>query len=283
MMPNLYIVATPIGNLEDITIRAVRILSEVGLIAAEDTRITRRILQRYDINVPITSYHQHNQLSKLPVLLKTLKERDIALVSDAGMPGISDPGCELVQAAAKEGNNVITIPGPSAVTSAIGVSGIKSDRFLFLGFLPRRPKHRKKLLESLAHEEYSLVIFEAPHRILGTLVALENLLGERLISVCRELTKIHEEIFRGKISEALSHFVHPRGEFTLVIEGANKTNPKAALNTDVAAMILQLKEDGYSAKDSIVEIAKVANIPRREAYRHWLNASRRDIPSAEQD
>ena len=164
-MPTLYVVATPIGNLEDITLRALRVLRESGLIAAEDTRTTRRLLQRYEVQTPLTSYHEHNKLSKLPTLLDALREKDVALVTDAGTPGISDPGYELVDAALEAGIRVVPVPGASAITTALAVAGVTADRFVYLGFLPRRRAARKRLLESLDTEGRTIIAFEAPHRL----------------------------------------------------------------------------------------------------------------------
>jgi 16S rRNA (cytidine1402-2'-O)-methyltransferase len=218
-MPILYIVATPIGNLEDITWRALRILQEVDLIAAEDTRKTKRLLTRYGIKTPLTSYHEYTKKAKLTHLLNQLDEKDIALVSEAGMPGISDPGYELVIRALERGFSIVPIPGPSAVTTALAVSGLPTQNFLYLGFLPRKKGERRRLLEKIASLPYTIVIFESPHRLLKSLNDLEEILGDRRIAVARELTKIHEEIFRGRISQARQRFAQPKGEFTLVIEG----------------------------------------------------------------
>jgi 16S rRNA (cytidine1402-2'-O)-methyltransferase len=194
-MPVLYVIATPIGNLEDISLRALRLLREVKLIAAEDTRTTRHLLNTYNIKTPLTSYHEHSKRAKLEYLLDYLEKEDLALVSEAGMPGLSDPGYELIVAAIERGISVIPIPGASAVITALVVSGLPTDQFLYVGFLPRRKE---------------------------TLSDIGEILGDRRISVCRELTKVHEEIFRGRVSQAREHFVEPRGEFSLVIEGKTR-------------------------------------------------------------
>lgn len=237
-MPTLYVIATPIGNLEDITLRAQRILQEVNLIAAEDTRETRKLLIRYQISTPLTSYNEHNKLRKLSYILERLATEDIALVSDAGTPGISDPGKELIYAAIKCGFGVIAVPGPSAIITALTVSGIPAERFVYLGFLPRRSAQRKRLLEEMSLEPGALVVLESPHRLQATLVDALHVLGDRQIAVCRELTKLHEEVFRGTIQQALEHFTSPKGEFTLVIAGCgrDKTSSKieAAINNMVA-------------------------------------------------
>jgi len=221
-MPCLYIVATPIGNLEDISFRALRVLREVGLIAAEDTRRTRNLLKAYDIKTPMTSYHEHNKKAKLPYLLSRLEREDVALVCDAGMPVVSDPGYELVAGAIEREVPIVTVPGPSVVTAAIASSGLPASEFIFLGFLPRRKGPRRRLLEAIKLEPRTIVAFESPHRVVEAMKDILGVLGDRRIAVCRELTKLHEEIFRGRVTEAIDHFAEPRGEFTLVIEGRPK-------------------------------------------------------------
>ncbi len=221
-MPVLYVIATPIGNLEDISLRALRLLQEVKLIAAEDTRTTRRLLNAYNIKTPLTSYHEHSKRAKLDYLLNYLEKEDMALVSEAGMPGLSDPGYELIVAAIERGISVVPIPGASAVITALVVSGLPTDQFLYVGFLPRRKGQRRRLLSSIIDEPRTIVAFETPHRLRESLSDIEEILGDRRLSVCRELTKVHEEIFRGRVSQARKHFVEPRGEFSLVIEGKTR-------------------------------------------------------------
>jgi 16S rRNA (cytidine1402-2'-O)-methyltransferase len=221
-MSVLYVIATPIGNLEDISLRALRLLREVKLIAAEDTRTTRHLLNAYNIKTPLTSYHEHSKRAKLDYLLDYLEKEDLALVSEAGMPGLSDPGYELIVAAIERGISVVPIPGASAVITALVVSGLPTDQFLYVGFLPRRKGQRQRLLSSIVDEPRTIVAFETPHRIRETLSDIEEILGDRRLSVCRELTKIHEEIFRGRVSQAREHFAEPRGEFSLVIEGKTR-------------------------------------------------------------
>ncbi len=221
-MPVLYVIATPIGNLEDISLRALRLLQEVKLIAAEDTRTTRHLLNAHNIKTPLTSYHEHSKKAKLDYLLNYLEKEDLALVSEAGMPGLSDPGYELIVAAIERGISVVPIPGASAVITALVVSGLPTDQFLYLGFLPRRKGQRQRLLSSIVDEPRTIVAFETPHRLRKALSDIEEILGNRRLSVCRELTKVHEEIFRGRVSQAREHFVEPRGEFTLVIEGRTR-------------------------------------------------------------
>lgn len=272
-MPTLYIVATPIGNLEDITLRALRVLDEVGLIAAEDTRVTRRLLARHDIHTPLTSYHEHNKQTKIPQLLARLLDTDIALVSDAGTPGINDPGQELVSAAASEGFDVIGIPGASALTTAIALSGIAIDGFIYLGFLPRKSGERKRLLESLNSERRALVAFETPHRVRSALGDLLAVLGDRQIAVCRELTKVHEETFRGKISEALEHYESPRGEYTLVISGRTPADEDTT-DTDPRPMLEELHRQRVSARDAVAQTSGVTGLGRRELYRIWVELTK---------
>ena len=221
-MPALYIIATPIGNLEDICLRALRLLREVKLIAAEDTRTTRRLLTAYDIKTPLTSYHEHSKRIKLDDLLDYLEKEDLALVSEAGMPGLSDPGYELIVAAIERGISVVPIPGASAVITALVVSGLPTDQFVYVGFLPRRKGQRQRLLNSIAEERRTIVAFETRHRLTEVLNEIEEILGDRRLCVCRELTKVHEEIFRGRMSQAREHFAEPRGEFSLVIEGKTR-------------------------------------------------------------
>jgi len=221
-MAVLYVVATPIGNLEDISLRALRVLREVGLIAAEDTRKTRRLLNAYNIETPLTSYHEHTQKAKLDHLLGYVEKEDLALVSEAGMPGLSDPGYDLIVAAVERGISVVPIPGASAPITALVVSGLPTDQFVYVGFLPRRKGQRQRLLGSIADESRTIVAFETPHRLKETLNDTLEILGDRRISVCRELTKVHEEIFRGRVSQARERFVEPRGEFSLVIEGKTR-------------------------------------------------------------
>jgi 16S rRNA (cytidine1402-2'-O)-methyltransferase len=221
-MAALYVVGTPIGNLEDISLRALRVLRNVGLIAAEDTRKTRRLLNAYNIEAPLTSYHEHTKRSKIEHLLGYLEKEDLALVSEAGMPGLSDPGYDLIVAAVERGISVVPIPGASAVITALVVSGLPTDQFVYVGFLPRRKGQRQRLLSSIADESRTMVAFETPHRLKEALSDIEEILGDRRVSVCREVTKVHEEIFRGRVSQAREHFVEPRGEFSLVVEGRTR-------------------------------------------------------------
>jgi 16S rRNA (cytidine1402-2'-O)-methyltransferase len=220
-MSTLHLVATPIGNLEDISARALRVLSEVCLIAAEDTRHTGRLLQHYGIQTPCISYHEHNKLTRLERVLAALAAGDVALVSDAGTPALNDPGYELVQAVLAAGHDVSPVPGACAPVAALVASGLPTDTFLYLGYLPRRQVDRLRLLQSIATLPHTLIFLETPHRLLEALSDLVARLGDRPIAVARELTKLHEEIFRGTLTQAQVHFnaQPPRGEFTLVVAG----------------------------------------------------------------
>ena len=217
-MGTLFLVSTPIGNLDDITLRALRVLREASLIAAEDTRHTRRLLMRYDIATPCIAYHEHNKLARLDDVLAALAHGDVALVSDAGTPAMSDPGFELVNACIAAGFPVVPIPGPSAPIAALVASGLPTDQFIYLGFLPRKGSERRALLQSLAEQPQTLLCFEAPHRIVAALEDMLKILGDRRIVVARELTKLHEEVLRGTAAEVLDGLgERVRGEITLVI------------------------------------------------------------------
>ncbi len=221
----LYLVGTPIGNLEDVSFRVLRVLREVDLIAAEDTRHTRKLLSHYDIHTPLTSFHEYNEKKKTPYLIKKIEEgKNIALVSKAGMPGISDPGYYLVKVATQKQIKIVPIPGPSALILALVVSGLPTDSFVFQGFLGRTRKTRVKKLNELSQEKRTIVLYESPHRLLKVFAEIKEILGDRRMVVARELTKKFEEIIRGKVSEIEKIFKErePRGEFTLVIEGAKK-------------------------------------------------------------
>lgn len=269
MMPALYVVATPIGNLEDISLRALRVLREVKLIAAEDTRKTRHLLTAYNIKTPTTSYYEHNKQTKLDYILDCLREGDIALVSEAGMPGISDPGYELIVAASQRGIAVVPVPGPSAITTALAISGLPTDRFTYIGFLPRKANARRRLLESTADETGTIIALESPHRLLAAMNDILLTLGDRRIAVCRELTKLYEEVFRGTVSGAIRHFTEPRGEFTLVIEGKGAKG-KPQLTEDVEKQLHQMYLSGATAREAIAMVAGETGLSRKELYQAWL-------------
>lgn len=282
-MPTLYIVGTPIGNLEDLTPRAARILSEVALVAAEDTRVTRRLLSHLGIRPKTTSFHQHNWREKLDSVLAELAEGDVALVTDAGMPGISDPGSELVVAASNAGFKVEVVPGPSAVTAALALSGFAGDAFSFLGFLPRRKKDRQLSLRGSLASAVPLVIFEAPHRLRATLADMDAVFGDRALAVCRELTKLHEEVFRGTGAEALEHFDSPRGEVVIVIQGKlTETDADGLANAedqvsteeDLRRQLSDLKQDGVRAKDAVAMVAEATGLAKNRVYQVWVELGR---------
>lgn len=267
----LYVVGTPIGNLEDVTLRALRVLREVRLIAAEDTRETRKLLSHFGITTALTSYFEHNKLQKLDYLLGVLRSgSDVAVVSDAGMPGISDPGYELIREALKAGVRVIPVPGPSAVLTALAVSGLPTDQFVYLGFLPRRPAERRRALVEVAVERRTLVAFESPHRVLDALRDAQEVLGDRPVAVASELTKLFEEVHRGPVSEVREQMARSvvRGEYTLVIAGAPR--PERASEDEVAREVERLADAGRPAKETAAEIARSTGWPRREVYRLLL-------------
>lgn len=265
---SLYIVPTPIGNLEDITLRALRILREVTLIAAEDTRTTKRLLDHFDITTPLTSYHEHNKLSKLDAILSALQTGDVALVSDAGTPGLSDPGYELIRAAIDRGISIIPLPGPSALLPALVSSGLPTDSFLYLGFLPRKTGLRRHAIQAFALLPYTLVFYEAPHRLLETLADLLDGLGPRPITVARELTKLHEEIWRGPVDAALAHFgqSEPRGELVLVVAGASPEPRETWKEEQVRTALAERLAAGEPRSTAAKAIAEEAGWPRRAVY-----------------
>lgn len=266
-MGTLFLVATPIGNLEDITIRAIRVLGEVRLIAAEDTRHTHKLLAHYHISTPTISYHEHNKISRLDEILKKLEDGDVALVSDAGTPALNDPGYELVRAALQAGHNISPIPGPSAPLAALVSSGLPTDRFLYLGYLPRRSAERRKSLLDIAEFQYTLIFLETPHRLVQSLSDLLETLGDRPVCLARELTKLHEEIWRGSLSEALGYFQMqpPRGEFTLVI-GGKPVEEKHYSEMDIQQAILAGLAQSSSPTQLAAQLAASTGWPRRKLY-----------------
>ena len=280
-MSTLYIVATPIGNLEDITLRALRVLGEVSLIAAEDTRMTRKLLSHYEIDTPCTSYHDHNRVSKLPAILEALSQGDVALVSDAGTPAVSDPGAELAVAAQDAGHSVVPIPGPSSLTAALSVAGIEDDQFTYLGFLPRRGGPRRKLLQSFIQETRAWIAFEAPHRLIETLTDIFTILGDRQVVVCREMTKLHEEVFRGTVNDALEHFDQPRGEFTLIVQPADVVPLLNDAAIQQAREILKGESERGSKSKDAISAASTTGLSKNDLYRLWLEIREGKSPSAD--
>ena len=276
-MGKLYLVGTPIGNLEDITLRAIRILKEVDCIAAEDTRRTGKLLQHLQIKTPQISYHEHNQDRRTPELIARLQQgEEIALVTDAGMPSISDPGVELVSAAIAANIPVIPIPGPTAAISALAASGMPTERFTFEGFLPSKESERQERLELLRSETKTVILYEAPHRILKTLTDLAAVVGNREIVLARELTKIHEEFWRGSIEEAIAMYTNerqPKGEYTLVLKGAAETSLISSV-AEIERELQQLLERGMTRSQASRHLAKLTSLSRREIYQ--LNLERSD-------
>jgi 16S rRNA (cytidine1402-2'-O)-methyltransferase len=267
-MGTLYLVATPIGNLEDMSPRAVRILGHAVLIAAEDTRHSGILLKHFKVATPLTSYFEHNKLSKIDVVLKALSQGDVALVSDAGMPGLNDPGYELVRAALDAGYTVSPIPGPSAPIAALVASGLPTDSFLYLGYLPHKASARRARLVEIAAQPYTLIFLESPYRILEALEDMLSTLGDRQIAVARELTKRYEEIWRGKLSGALKHFeAQPaRGEFTLVVAGATSADRERWTKVELTAAIQHERQNGKPAKQVAAELAEQSGWSRRQIY-----------------
>ena len=274
----LYICGTPIGNLEDITLRALKILKKVKLIAAEDTRHTKKILNHYQINTKITSYYEYNKFEKSPYLVEILKNgQDIALVSDAGMPGISDPGYVLINLALKNNIKIIPIPGVSALITALVVSGLPTDKFVFEGFLPRKIKERKRYYKSIENEERTIIFYETPHRLKRALKDMLDVWGERKIVIARELTKMYEEIIRGNLSQVITEINRKeiKGEITLVVQGGIKKKGNGTIDFLKDECIMQeylkkLKNQGYSNKDIIKIAQEKLNIPKNLIYKKLL-------------
>ncbi len=268
-MGTLYLVATPIGNLEDMTPRALRILKEAKLIAAEDTRHTGKLLKHFAILTPVTSYFEHNKLQKVDSILKALATGDVALVSDAGMPALNDPGYELVHAALEAGHSVLPIPGPSAPIAALVVSGLPTDAFLYLGYLPHKENERRKSLRQVADLPYTLIFLESPYRIAESLEDILATLGNRRISVAREMTKMFEEHWRGEVRSALEYFQSQsaRGEFVLVVEGGLKDGRRIWSHNELRAAIRNGLKLGESPSQLAARIADKSGWKRREVYK----------------
>lgn len=275
----LYIVPTPIGNLRDITLRALEVLKDADLVAAEDTRQTLKLLNHFEIKKTLISYHKYNEQNKSNDIINLINEgKKIALVSDAGMPGISDPGSVIVQRCIDEGIKFEVLPGATAFTTALVYSGLDTTKFLFRGFLPRENKERKPIIEELMNYQETLIFYEAPHRLLDTLGFLYDNLGNRKIAVCRELTKLYEEIYRGNINEAINYFKinKPRGEFVLIIEGKKieeieEEKKSQWIDLTVEEHILSYMNNGISKKDAIKKVAKDRNLPKNEVYKFSTN------------
>lgn len=278
MFGKLYLCATPIGNLEDITLRVLRTLKEVDLIAAEDTRNSIRLLNHFEIRTPMTSYHEHNKIEKAYQLVDLMRQgKDIALITDAGTPGISDPGEELVRICYEEGIEVTSLPGAAACITALTMSGKKTRRFAFEAFLPREKKEREEILKEMAEETRTLIVYEAPHHLLKTLKELREVLGERKLTICRELTKKYEEKLLITLSEAVNYYEEkePRGEFVLVIEGKNREEMKkqereAWENVSLEEHMKIYEEKGMTRKDAMKAVAKDRGLSKRDVYQRLL-------------
>ena len=266
-MGTLFIIGTPIGNLGDLSPRAAELLRTVDLLVAEDTRVTRKLLNHLDATTSCISYHEHSNPAQLERVLDALESGDVAQVTDAGSPTVSDPGASLVEAAASRGHDVVGVPGPSAITTAISISGMPGDRFTFLGFLPRKSPERRSVLSGAAYETGTLVAFETPQRVLGALEDIDSALGERRIAVCREMTKLHEEVFRGTASEAIQYFSggRVRGEFVLVIEGASEQTTEISDETITESIANLL--DVLSGRSLVEAVVEATGAPRRRVYR----------------
>jgi 16S rRNA (cytidine1402-2'-O)-methyltransferase len=268
----LSVVATPIGNLEDLSVRAARVLATADVIACEDTRVTRKLLSRYPSRARLVAYHAANERRRTDELVARVAAGErVALVTDAGTPGLSDPGRRLVAACAARDLRIEVVPGPSAVTSALVLSGLPTARFVFEGFLPRTAGARRRRLEALQAEERTLVFFEAPHRLAATLAAMLEALGDRPAALARELTKVHEEVLRAPLSEIAARASEARGEITLVVAGA--TPAEGAARDDLAGRVRALVEEGRSRKDAIAAVAAETGASRREVYQAAIDAA----------
>ena len=274
----LYICGTPIGNLDDITLRALNVLKEVDLIAAEDTRRTSKLLNHFEINTSLTSYHEHNEKQKSKKLISKLlnnKDYKLALVSDAGVPGISDPGYELISKAIDSEIEVVPVPGPTALISALIVSGLPMNRFVFEGFIPREGKKRKKRLEKIIKEERTVIIYESPKRIKKTLKDLKKIAGNRKAAVVREITKLHEEKIYGSITEILNKLDKNKlkGEYVLVLEGREKqenTENKLWQDMEIVEHVELFMDNGYTKKEAIKKVSEIRDLPKREVYKEAI-------------
>ncbi|MDY6012995.1 16S rRNA (cytidine(1402)-2'-O)-methyltransferase [Clostridium sp.] len=275
----LYLVPTPIGNLKDITLRALEVLENADVVAAEDTRQTIKLLNHFNLKKTLISYHMHNEQGKSNEILERLKSgENIALVSDAGMPGISDPGSVIVKKCIEEGLDFEVLPGATAFATALIYSGLDSSAFMFKGFIPRDNKSRNILVEELKDRKETLIFYEAPHRLLSTLDFLFKNFGDRNIAVCRELTKLHEEIVRGKLSEVMEHFIDnsPRGEFVLVLDGLSEEEIEKEKRAEFEELsieehIVKYINEGLSKKDAIKKVAKDRKLPKSEIYKYSTN------------
>ena len=273
MSSKLYIVSTPIGNLEDITLRALNILKQVDLIACEDTRTTRKLLSRYQIQKPLTSYHEHNEIEKAKDLLSMLQGgKSIALVTDAGTPGVSDPGYRIVKLASENGVQIFSVPGPSAAIAALSISGLPTSGFTFLGFPPKQKKRLIEYLERIKDYPETLIFYESPRRVIKTLESMAEVFGERNASLGREITKMYEETLRGTLSEIVTTLKsrdNLKGEFTLVIEG-NSQDKGEFDSATIDDLLLYFKKEGVSLKDAVKQVAVDSGVSKSKIYRKAL-------------
>ncbi|OAA86439.1 16S rRNA (cytidine(1402)-2'-O)-methyltransferase [Clostridium ljungdahlii] len=277
-MGKLFLVATPIGNLSDITLRALDTLKNVDLIAAEDTRQSLKLLNHFNIKKPLISCHKYNENEKSKLLIQKLKDgKDIALVSDAGTPGISDPGSIMVKNCIEQEIEFEVLPGATAVTTALVYSGLDTSRFTFIGFLPRENKDKRNILEGVKNRTETLIFYEAPHRLTNTLEVLATVLGNRHIGICRELTKVHEEILRFTLEEAMNYYKSndAKGEFVLVVEGKDekellREESERWINLSIEKHIKMYMEDGIDKKEAIKKVAKDRKLSKSEVYKHSL-------------
>ena len=271
-MSTLYIVATPIGNLEDLTLRAVRVLGEVPVVVAEDTRVTRKVLANIGVDPKIVSFHRRSSDADAERIVRHLDDGDVALVSDAGTPGVNDPGQAIVAAAVENGHEVVPLPGASSIMAALSVAGLYVDRFVAHGFLPVSGGKRRRLLNEIAQERVAAVFFETPHRLRDTLADIVDVMPDRSLVVCREMTKLHEEIWRGTAAEALEHFDSPRGEFVIVVAPLDREEAAALSISDddaleiIGATAAALKDHHASRRDLVEAVAKKTGLPRRQVY-----------------
>lgn len=287
MQGKLYLCATPIGNLEDITFRVLRTLKEADLIAAEDTRHSIKLLNHFDIKTPMTSYHEFNKVEKARYLVDKMREgTNVALITDAGTPGISDPGEELVRQCYEAGIEVTSLPGPAACITALTISGMATRRFAFEAFLPSDKKEKQEIFEELKKETRTIILYEAPHRLVRTLSELLENLGDRRISVCRELTKTHETVFRTTVSEALSYYEteEPRGECVLVIEGKNRMEIQQEQERSWEAISIEehmkrYLDSGMDKKEAMKLVAKDRGMKKRDVYQYLLNTGKEALES----
>jgi 16S rRNA (cytidine1402-2'-O)-methyltransferase len=274
----LYVISTPLGNLEDITLRALKVMAEVDVIAAESVDHTRGLCERHGIKTKLTSYNQHNRKRRGPELVRRLKAgQDVALVTNAGTPGVSDPGVFLISEALKAGLRVSPVPGPSAVTAALSVAGLRAERFIFFGFLSQKPGRRRKELKALENQPYTLVFFEAPHRLLATLSDMEQILGDRQVVLVKEMTKLFEQVRRGSLRSVLSRVREEeiRGEYTIVVAGGEKGEDQARLDIEIEDTIDRLLKTGeMSVRDMARKISSEAGLDYRKVYRACIERKR---------